>query len=471
MRDILVSAIVFGSLPFILRRPHIGILMWCWLSYMNPHRLTYGWARYFSFAEIVAILTLFSVFVSKENWRIPLTPLTVVWFVFIAWMGLTTYMALIPELAQAEYLRIGKIQLTTFLTIMVINSKQRLNMLLTVIVFSIAFFGIKGGIFTLVRGGDNRVWGPPGGFIEDNNALALGLLMIAPLMNYLRTQAQQVWARRALLAAMILTALAALGTYSRGAMVAGAVVVLFFWFKSKKKLLVAVALAVILPALIQFMPEQWSKRLDTMFQGYDASGRAWSEATGFAMPIESRDRLHFWPIDTSAVGRVNAWNYSINVANERVTGAGLESWKDPTFALYAPVPEDVHSAHSIYFSVLGDHGWIGLFLYVLIGLMAYRTAGNVARNAKAEEVKWLADLCRMVQVALIAYATGGAFLSLSYFDLYWHWVAIVVIAQGLLARHNAAQELARRPAAAPRRFSGMENIETGDQLVSRQRAK
>jgi len=38
MRDILVTAIVFGTLPFILKRPWVGILLWCWLGYMNPHR-------------------------------------------------------------------------------------------------------------------------------------------------------------------------------------------------------------------------------------------------------------------------------------------------------------------------------------------------------------------------------------------------------------------------------------------------
>ena len=44
MRDIALVIIVFGSLPFILARPYIGILMWSWLGYMSPHRLAYGFA-------------------------------------------------------------------------------------------------------------------------------------------------------------------------------------------------------------------------------------------------------------------------------------------------------------------------------------------------------------------------------------------------------------------------------------------
>jgi putative inorganic carbon (hco3(-)) transporter len=445
MRDLLIFGLVFGSLPFILRRPYIGILVWCWLSYMNPHRMAFGWAHYFSFAAIVAVVTLFSAVASKEGSRIPLTPLTVLWVVFIAWMGLSTYYALMPDLAQAQYIKIIKIQFTTFLTIMLMNTKHRLNLLLGVIVFSIAFFGVKGGIFTILRGGEHKVWGPPGGFIEDNNSLAVALLMILPLMHYLRMQLPRVWQRRAMLAAMLLTGLAALGTYSRGAMIAGAAMVLFFFLKSDKKLPAAVGMLLVVPALVLFMPEQWSSRISTILQSSELSGTEWSEATGWPAPIESRDRLHFWPVDTSAAGRINAWNYSINVANARLTGAGLESWKVAPFAVYAPIPEDQHAAHSIYFSVLADHGWVGLFLFLMIGVLMWRNASWVSRQCeKIPELKWLSLLCRMMQVGTIAYASGGAFLSMSYFDLYWHFVSITVIARRIVEQHLEAQTLSAR---------------------------
>jgi hypothetical protein len=41
MRDILISLIVFGSLPFIMRRPFVGVLMWNWLGLMNPQRMAW----------------------------------------------------------------------------------------------------------------------------------------------------------------------------------------------------------------------------------------------------------------------------------------------------------------------------------------------------------------------------------------------------------------------------------------------
>ena len=58
MRDLFVTMVVFGSLPLILKRPYIGILMWSWIGYMNPHRLSWGFATDFPFAMIIAITTL-----------------------------------------------------------------------------------------------------------------------------------------------------------------------------------------------------------------------------------------------------------------------------------------------------------------------------------------------------------------------------------------------------------------------------
>ena len=58
MRDIVLLLAVMGALPFILRRPPIGILVWSWLAYMNAHRLTWGFAYSFPFAQVVGVTRL-----------------------------------------------------------------------------------------------------------------------------------------------------------------------------------------------------------------------------------------------------------------------------------------------------------------------------------------------------------------------------------------------------------------------------
>jgi probable O-glycosylation ligase (exosortase A-associated) len=133
------------------------------------------------------------------------------------------------------------------------------------------------------------------------------------------------------------------------------------------------------------------------------------------------------------------------VANARITGAGLESWQRGSFARYAPEPTNVHAAHSIYFGVIADHGWIGFLLWLSIYVMIWFLASWVIRHGREfTDLDWAVRLARMMQVGLLAYATGGAFLSLSYFDLSWHYVSIVV----MLAEVTRAQIADRTRAAA-----------------------
>ena len=118
MRDLLILVIVFGSLPFILRQPYIGVLMWSWLGYMSPHRLTWGFAYDFPFAQLVAIATLAGLFLTKEKKHFPVTGLTVTWLLFIFWMNVTTITSLYPDLAWKEWDRTMKIQLFAIITLL-----------------------------------------------------------------------------------------------------------------------------------------------------------------------------------------------------------------------------------------------------------------------------------------------------------------------------------------------------------------
>src|SRR5574337_181926 len=71
MRDIAVTLAVFGLLPFVLKRPWIGILVWTWLGFMNPHRMAWGFSTTMPFAYIVALTTFASMLYHRVQIRIP----------------------------------------------------------------------------------------------------------------------------------------------------------------------------------------------------------------------------------------------------------------------------------------------------------------------------------------------------------------------------------------------------------------
>lgn len=409
MRDFLLLAAVYGAIPFILARPYVGILVWSWLGYMNPHRLAWGTAFDYRFSEVIGIATLVGFAISREPKRIPLTALTVIWLMLVAWMNVTTFYALVPELAVPHWERVMKIQLFAFLTLILIRGQLRINQLVWVIVLSLGFYGVKGGIFTILTQGEYRVFGPKWSFIEENNALALALIMTIPLMRYLQVEAENRLVRLGLLALMGLTVLSIFASHSRGGLLAGSAMALFLLLKSPHRLRVGLAMLVVIPCILLFMPQHWFDRMSTI--------RTYQE-------------------DSSAMGRINAWGFAFNLASDRpLVGGGFNTFTRELFKRYAPEPLDYHDSHSIYFEMLGEHGFVGVGLFLLVGILAFLTGTWIIRHTREfAELKWARNLAGLLQASLVGYAVGGAFLGLAYFDLYYHLVGLLVLLRAEVQR-------------------------------------
>ena len=379
-----------------------GVYVWTWLAYMNPHRLSWGFAYNFPFAMVSGLVTIAATVLSKHRKPIPWSPITVIMVIWVIWMSITTVFALNPESAAGHWEKTMKIMLMTFIMLMVVRERMQVHYLVWVMVLSLGFYGFKGGIFTILTAGQYRVWGPPDSFVEDNNALALALIMIMPLMRYLQMHTKNVWLRRGITAGMILTAFSIISSYSRGAFLAGSVMAFFMFIKSKQKLAFGFAIVVVFATLLAFIPEEWTERMQT---------------------IETYDQ------DASAMGRINAWHFAFNLALDRpITGGGFDTFTPGLFYIYAPDPEDFHDAHSIYFEALGEQGFIGLFIFLCLGIAGLMAGSRVMGMARGDpELEWAGDLAAMTQVSLIGYAVGGLFLGLAYYDLPYNLYAIMAI--------------------------------------------
>ena len=431
MRDIFITAVIFGLLPFVFKRPWLGILLWSWLGYMNPHRLAWGFAYSLPFSMIVGLVTIVAFMASKEEKVMTWTRETVVLLVFIGWMLFTTFFAFYPDLAWMQWDKVWKIQLMVFLTVLIITDRQKLHWLVWVIVLSFGFYGVKGGIFTILNGGAYRVQGPTGTFIAGNNELALALVMTIPLIRYLHLQETRRLFKMGLASAMVLTGVAAIGSQSRGGLVAMVAMGLFLWLKSRNKIVTGLYMAIAVLIMASVMPQAWYDRMNT---------------------------INTYEEDQSTLGRFNAWHTAFNLAKDRITGGGFETFQGPTFRQYAPDPWNVRDVHSIYFEQMGEHGFIGLALLLLLGLLAWIRAQQIINRCKNDpERKWGADLAAMIQVSLIGDAAGGTFLGMSYFDRPYHLMVILVLVAkftGLLEKQVAPlARFGNVPEAVPRPFN------------------
>ena len=206
MRDLLITLFILGAIPYILQRPHIGILMWSWIGYMNPHRYGWGFAYSMPFALITIIALLIGMLFSKEKKTFPVTGVTIVWILFLIWAVISTLFATNIDNSLIELNRFSKIQFAVMCTLLLMTNKERLMQLVWVIVISIGFYGVKGGIFSIAHGLQFRVNGPPESFISGNNEIALAILMVIPLMYFLKLHTKNKYIRLALLGSMVLCA-------------------------------------------------------------------------------------------------------------------------------------------------------------------------------------------------------------------------------------------------------------------------
>lgn len=407
MRSLMVLGILFASTPLILFTPHLGILAWTWVSYMNPHRLTWGAAFDFPVAEIVAIPTLIGWVISRDPKQIPRHPLIYLLVAYLAFVTVTTMHSYHPEMAWDKWEKFLKICLFTVLTASLMRSQVRLHALIWTVVLSVGYFAWKGGLFTAMTAGAYIVWGPPGTFFADNNHMGLTALMILPLLRYLQMQAQTRLGWWVTMGMLGLNLLCVFGTQSRGALVGLVAMIGYLMLRTRQFGALVVAVFALGIGFL-FMPGEYQDRMASIAD---------------------------YENDPSAQGRFDMWKYAIKVANDSpLLGGGFEVfYHGPTrdrFLEYDLEEGQVkgRAAHSIFFEVLGEHGYVGLFLFIALGFSTFLNVGKIRKEIKGRgDLKWCGDLASMLQLSIIAYATSGAFLTLATFDLYYHVIAMTVI--------------------------------------------
>lgn len=422
MRDLVFAVFMVGLIPFILTRPFVGLLVWSWLGYMNPHRLCFGFAYSFPWVMVVAIITMVSILFSSERKKIPLSPYSVLLVVFLLWTVLTTSYAFVPDAAWDQWQVFAKILVMVFVTLMLVNTKERMQWVVWMIVVSLCFYGMKGGLSTIVHRGGGTVLGPPDSFIANNNDLAQALCMTLPLIRYLQLQASRKYMKLGLGFAMFLTGIGILGTYSRGGLIALVVVTGALFLKGRRRIVLGVMVLAVAFAAYHFMPAQWTTRMDTL----QNAGEIGSLQT-----------------------RIQSWEFAANVAIHRpLIGGGFMGYESAAmWSRYAPAGAIQRAVHSIYFRVLAEQGFPGLAMFLALLLVSWLNCTRVRRITEdSAPDKWAFDLASMLQVSLLAFMTAGAASTSSYFDLSYQLMAMCALLPSMLGARSTAAARAGRTA-------------------------
>lgn len=427
MRDLAVLAAIAGVLPFALLRPWIGVLAWIVVSVAAPHQLTWSLSHQ-PVAQAIAVTTLAGFLLFREGARsLPMRAPVVLVLALWAWALVTSLTAVYPDAAWARLVEVSKMLAFTLVALSLFQDLRRIRVLLAVLVGTLGFFAVKGTLFTVLTGGQHIVYGPANTSFYDNNDLALGLNMLLPLAIFV-ARSQPRGARRWIWGGVAAcTALAVLFTYSRGGAVALAAVLGVTVLRSRQRVPALVVCVVVALALVLLAPPQLMERFGTI-----------------------RD----YEQDASANARFNAWRFSWNVARAHpITGGGFGVFTPEMYAIYAPEEGAAFVAHSVYFQAMATQGFVGLGLFVALAVVTLWRAGRLRARALQRGATFFAGAAEAVQLGLVGFLVGGAFLSQNWNELFFYLVAsqvlLEVTAEPVLALEEEASPLWRQRQVEP----------------------
>lgn len=405
MRDYLVLALVLLTLPLAFYRPFFGLLGFSWLAYMRPQNLAWGLAAELPLSKYVAAALWASLIVRGKLSPFRRTPITIMLVVLWGWLLVSCITAQRTEIAFDKFEDITKVILVSLLTVVLVTDVKRFRLSMAVIGFSLGFLGLKYGVYGMLAGGVRFTRGV-GGMIGDNNDFALALNMAIPVLVYLVWDLESKWWRLAALAVAPVMALTVVFTHSRGGFLALCALVLFLVSQTKRKLVAAFVVAALGLGGSVFVPQSFYERVASIGDYKD---------------------------DGSAMGRLNAWEASLDMANDYpLTGVGLDNFL-AEFQYYAPDPDDVHVAHNTWFQVLAEAGYTGLLVYLSLFVVTWWTLFRIRMRARRWGLRWAENGAKCLAASIVAFMVGATFLNRAHFDLIYHVMALCAALDRLTA--------------------------------------
>lgn len=428
MRDLLMLGVTLGMVPLALMNGFVAFLLWVYTNLLSPHAYLYGFMMDFRYVFVFAILALSSLMLGRLKDRakflVDTSMVLIILFIAHTLMAALLSLASNPMVAYRMEIFIKGMALCVVVPFFV-NSRWRIHLTIVAIVAGLGFHGIVDGLKMISSAGAHIVRGIPNSTLADNNLYALGIVMLLPLTLYLAKYSAFRLARWGALGVFGLCVMAVLGSNSRGGFVALSILGVWYWVTSPRKVMSAIFIAIVAIGVIQFAPDRFFDRIET---------------------IKEADQ------DASFLGRVAAWKVSVNIANDHpIFGAGFDAtqvkliWDQykytPNF-IDINIPESIgyKAAHSNYFQVLGDSGYVGLLIFLSLMASAFVTRWRVKALAKKRPVEfaWALDLSTAINLSLVAFMAGGAAVSLAYFELVYMQIVLLSVIHRLLKEETEA---------------------------------
>lgn len=441
MRDLVFVGYLVVLLLIAFKRPFLFTLIYAYVDIVAPQRLSYFMLNSVPVSLIVFAMAFLGYMVAddKKDSRFSVRQGAMV--LLLIYCGYTTLQAAVPEAAWAKWDWVWKAMIFAIFLPLTLKTKLRIEALALFMVLCAAALIVTGGIKTLASGGG---YGVLVLLIDDNAGLYEGSIIsmvaicIIPLILWLANHGTIFppdWRVKLFSYALIFAALLIpIGTQARTGLVCIAVLAILQLRFARYRFVYA-GMAVTLGLIaIPFLPQSFTERMSTI-QNYKA--------------------------DESASTRIAVWEWTWEYAKQNPFGGGFDVYRinkltyelaeddsqeeeELAYELEDEGPVEIvdesRAFHSSYFEMLGEQGFPGLALWLLIhvgGVWRMEILRRRYLKSRKESEQWVAPLALALQNGHIIYLTGALFVGVAYQPFIYMLVALQIGLDTYLARRRA----------------------------------
>jgi putative inorganic carbon (HCO3(-)) transporter len=430
LRDLYVALIYAAFFVVGATTPFVLTLGYLWVDTFYPQYVS-PLVGQLPASFVMAIAAIGSYFVLDRRLPPRFSFHTALTLAFAAWITLTGTWAERPDSAWEKWDWVFKVVMFAAFLTLVLRSRVQIEAFLQVFLFAAVLHMMAIGTKTVLSGsGYGRQLGVIGGnsgLVESSYLAAVSIALI-PIILFLRSHSILIPKSRlrdlGYLGLIGVAVFAAMGTYARTALVGFAVVGVFLWLQSRQKILFTVCAVAVAIGVVAMTADSWDQRIATTAD-YESEG--------------------------SALGRILVWKWTLGYVAENPFGGGFNSYMINSIefpAANGETPLVIHGKafHNMFIEVLGEHGYLGLAMYLTLMLMSLWYMWTVIRRTRGQaHLLWVHDLAGALMTSLLTIMACGCFVGIAFQALVWYLMTLPVCLNAYLQRVEQLERGAEQP--------------------------
>ena len=416
MIDAALFAFVLGALALGLKRPFLWVLAYIYIDIVAPQKI--GWAL--TQAMPISLIAFCAAFAGwaltdrKAGTRLHYRQALMA--ALLAICAMTLQWSAFPEPAATKWDWVWKALVFAIFLPFTLTTRLRIEAAALIMVLSAGAIIVNGGIKTVLGGGGYEglhLYVNDNSGVYESSILSLLAIAIIPLIWWFArhgTVFRPDWRVKLFAWALIFACLLIpVGTEARTGLVCLAVLVPLVLRDVRRRFVLIAAGSALAFASLPFLPASFYERMATI-----------------TTPQE----------DESAFTRVAVWDWTLDYVAEHPLGGGFDAYRANSFTYdqrietgsgsttaieYREVTDEARAYHSAYFEVLGEQGWPGLAVWLLLHVSGLWQMERLRRRWRRRAAAsgdpgeaWQAPLASALQSAQAVYLVGALFVGVAY---------------------------------------------------------